>query len=59
MDRREESQRILELEAQIAELKRANARFMAEVEEFRSKEQTISSAIISSMEHANQLVVSR
>lgn len=59
MDRREESQRISELEAQIAELKRANARLMAQVEEFRSKEQTISSAIISSMEHANQLEASR
>ena len=59
MDRREESQRILELEAQIAELKRANARLMAQVEDFRSKEQTISSAIISSMEHANQLEASR
>ena len=59
MDRREESQRILELEAQIVELKRANARLMSQVEEFRSKEQTISSAIISSMEHANQLEASR
>ena len=59
MDRREESQRIQELEAQNAELKRANARLMAQVEEFRSKEQTISSAIISSMEHANQLEASR
>lgn len=59
MDKREESQRILELEAQIVELKRANAKLLAQVEEFRSKEQTISSAIISSMEHANQLEASR
>lgn len=59
MDRREESQRIIELENQVAELKRANARLMSQVEEFRSKEQTISSAIISSMEHANQLEASR
>ena len=59
MDRREESQRIIELENQIVELKRANARLMSQVEEFRSKEQTISSAIISSMEHANQLEASR
>lgn len=57
MDRRED--RIIELENQIAELKRANAKLMAQVEEFRSKEQTISSAIISSMEHANQLEASR
>ena len=57
MDRRED--RIIELENQITELKRANARLMAQVEEFRSKEQTISSAIISSMEHANQLEASR
>ena len=44
MDRRED--RIIELENQIAELKRANAKLMAQVEDFRSKEQTISSAII-------------
>ena len=59
MDRKEESQRIIELENQVAELKRANTRLMAQVEDFRSKEQTISSAIISSMEHANQLEASR
>lgn len=59
MDRLREGQRILELESQVAELKRANAKLMAQVEEFRSKEQTISSAIISSMEHANQLEASR
>ena len=57
MDRKDE--RIFELENQITELKRANAKLMAQVEEFRSKEQTISSAIISSMEHANQLEASR
>lgn len=59
MDRREENQRIIDLENQIAELKRANAKLLAQVEEFRAKEQTISSAIISSMEHANQLEASR
>ncbi len=59
MDRNKDCQRIIELENEIAELKRANARLMAQVEEFRSKEQTISSAIISSMEHANQLEASR
>ena len=59
MDRREEQSRIEELESQIVELKKANAKLRATVEEFRSKEQTISSAIIASMEHANQLEASR
>ena len=57
MDRRDE--RIFELESQITDLKKANAKLRATVEEFRSKEQTISSAIIASMEHANQLEASR
>lgn len=59
MDRKEENLRIAELEMQIAELKRANAKLKDTVEEFRNKEQTISSAIIASMEHANQLEASR
>lgn len=59
MDKREEQSRIAELESQIVELKKANAKLKATVEEFRSKEQTISSAIIASMEHANQLEASR
>lgn len=59
MDRREEQNRIAELESQIVELKKANAKLKATVEEFRNKEQTISSAIIASMEHANQLEASR
>lgn len=59
MDKKDESLRIAELEMQIAELKRANAKLRATVEEFRNKEQTISSAIIASMEHANQLEASR
>jgi len=41
------------------ELKVANAKLLASVEEYRKKEQTISSAIIASMEHANQLEASR
>ena len=59
MDRKDESLRIAELEMQIVELKKANAKLRNTVEEFRNKEQTISSAIITSMEHANQLEASR
>ena len=59
MDKREDSARIAELERQIAELKTTNARLRASVEEYKNKEQTISSAIIASMEHANQLEASR
>lgn len=59
MDKREESLRVAELEAEVLELKKANAKLKATVEEFRNKEQTISSAIIASMEHANQLEASR
>lgn len=59
MEKRDDSLRIAELERQIAELKSANARLRASVEEYKNKEQTISSAIIASMEHANQLEASR
>lgn len=51
--------RIQQLEAMINELKRENARLKAQVEEYKNKEQSISSAIIASMEHANQLEASR
>ena len=64
MDRRDE--KIAELENKISELKQinlelknANAKLLSKVEEYRNKEQTISSAIIASMEHANQLETSR
>ena len=59
MERREENSRVAELERQIAELKLANAKLRATVDEYKNKEQTISSAIIASMEHANQLEASR
>lgn len=66
MDRREDVSRIAQLQTKIAELnktifdlKNANARLSAKVEEYRNKEQTISTAIIASMEHANQLEASR
>jgi hypothetical protein len=59
MDRREDLNRIRELEAQIRELKLSNAKLKATIEEFKNKEQTISSAIIASIDHANQLEASR
>lgn len=59
MEKRDDSARIAELERQIAELKVTNSRLRASVEEYKNKEQTISSAIIASMEHANQLEASR
>ena len=66
MDKREDVSRISQLQTKIAELnktifdlKNANARLSAKVEEYRNKEQTISTAIIASMEHANQLEASR
>ena len=59
MDRRDEFNKIAELESTIAELRRENAKLKSIVDEFRNKEQTISSAIIASMEHANQLEASR
>ncbi len=59
MERREETSRIAELEAQISELRLTNARLRAQVDEYKNKEQTISSAIIASIDHANQLEASR
>lgn len=59
MEKREDSARIAELERQVAELRLANAKLRATVDEYKNKEQTISSAIIASMEHANQLEASR
>lgn len=51
--------RIFELEAQVDSLKSTNTKLKAVVDEYKNKEQSISSAIISSMEHANQLEASR
>lgn len=59
MDKKEEMSRISELEAQVKELRMANAKLRAQVEEYKNKEQTISSAIIASIDHANQLEASR
>lgn len=47
------------LETKIAEQNSIIARQSAMIEEFKKKEQSISSAIIASMEHANQLEASR
>ena len=59
MEKREDSSRIADLENQVRELRMMNARLKAQVEEFKNKEQTISSAIIASIDHANQLEASR
>lgn len=59
MDRKDDASRVAELEAQIRELRLSNAKLKAQVDEYRNKEQTISSAIIASIDHANQLEASR
>ena len=59
MERREDSSKIAQLEAQIRELRTTNAHLRAQVDEYKNKEQTISSAIIASIDHANQLEASR
>lgn len=59
MERREETSKIAELEAQVRELRMTNAKLRAQVDEYKNKEQTISSAIIASIDHANQLEASR
>ncbi len=59
MERRDDAAKIAELEAQIKELRMANAKLRAEVGEYKNKEQSISSAIIASIDHANQLEASR
>ncbi len=59
MDRREEISRIAELEAQVREQRLTISRLRAQVEEYKNKEQTISTAIIASIEHSNQLEASR
>ena len=56
---KEDLSKIYQLETQIRELRVENARLRAQVEEFKNKEQTISSAIIASIDHANQLEASR
>lgn len=52
-------ERLQELERRVADLQRENTALKQEVQEFRSKEQTISNAIMASMEHAKQLEASK
>ena len=59
MEKRDDASKIAELEVQIKELRMANAKLRAQVDEYKNKEQTISSAIIASIDHANQLEASR
>ena len=59
MERRDDASRIAELENQVRELRLSNARLRAQVDEYKNKEQTISSSIIASIDHANQLEASR
>ena len=51
--------KITSLEATIAEQRNTISRLKAIIEDYKKKEQSISSAIIASMEHANQLEASR
>ena len=59
IDRFADQQRIRELEKAVMELRAQNESLRSQVAEYKSKEQTISSAIIASMEHAKQLEASR
>lgn len=61
MDKKESEylNKISHLEAMVNEQRNIIAKQKAVIEEFKSKEQSISSAIIASMEHANQLEASR
>lgn len=59
MEKKEDLSRITELETQLREQRMLNAKLRAQVEEYKNKEQTISSAIIASIDHANQLEASR
>lgn len=61
MDKREieYQNKIANLEAMVNDQRNIIAKQKAIIEEYKSKEQSISSAIIASMEHANQLEASR
>lgn len=61
MDRREIElkSKIAELENRIVEQNNTIEKLTAIIEDYKSKEQSISNAIIASMEHANQLEASR
>lgn len=59
MDKNNNIQDVANLQKQIAELNKTIEKQNAIIEDYKQKEQSISSAIISSMEHANQLEASR
>lgn len=60
MDNKQELQnKITNLENMVSEQRSIIAKQKAIIDEFKSKEQSISNAIIASMEHANQLEASR
>ena len=51
--------RLSAMEKEISKLKQENENLKSTIEEYRSKENSISSAIMASIEHANQLEASR
>ena len=59
MDRRDDYMDNIELKRQLDELRNENAKLRNLLEEYKNKEQSISNAIIASIEHANQLEASR
>ena len=59
MERKDDYSNNIELKKQINELRNENLRLRALLDEYKNKEQSISNAIIASIEHANQLEASR
>ena len=59
MDRKDDYMDSIELKKEINELRNENQKLKSLLEEYKNKEQTISNAIIASIEHANQLEASR
>lgn len=59
MERKDDYSNNVELKRQINELRNENLRLRAFLDEYKNKEQSISNAIIASIEHANQLEASR
>ena len=59
MDKRDDYMDNIELKRQLDELRNENAKLRNLLEEYKNKEQSISNAIIASIEHANQLEASR
>ena len=59
MERKDDHTDSIELKRQINELRNENLRLRALLDEYKNKEQSISNAIIASIEHANQLEASR